>query len=329
MTYFSIKNFSILVGLSGCMMGSLTQWASAQTYPNHPIQVIAPSTAGGGFDLVGRVLASKLSEQLGQQFVVENKPGSGTLLGTQTIAKSTPDGYHLLVGGLSNMALNVGLYKQPGYDPVNDFIPIRLVVSHSYTLIATQSLAANSLKDVFALAKAQPGRLTIGSSGPGSGQFILASLLRNLGKADLLQVPYKGAQPVYMDLIAGRVDLFFDNSTTTRPYLESGQVKGLAVSSHVRAADAPNIPTLKETGAMDLDMETWFGWFAPAKTPLPIVEKLRAEIDKAMTNADVKTRLQQGSGRILHMSTPETEAFVKSEVVKWTGLLKQAGIEPE
>ncbi len=310
-------------------MGSLTQWASAQTYPNHPIQVIAPSTAGGGFDLVGRVLASKLSEQLGQQFVVENKPGSGTLLGTQTIAKSTPDGYHLLVGGLSNMALNVGLYKQPGYDPVNDFIPIRLVVSHSYTLIATQSLAANNLKDVFALAKAQPGKLTIGSSGPGSGQFILASLLRNLGKADLLQVPYKGAQPVYMDLIAGRVDLFFDNSTTTRPYLESGQVKGLAVSSHVRAADAPNIPTLKETGAMDLDMETWFGWFAPAKTPLPIVEKLRAEIDKAMTNADVKTRLQQGSGRILHMSTPETEAFVKSEVVKWTGLLKQAGIEPE
>ena len=310
-------------------MGSLTQWASAQTYPNHPIQVIAPSTAGGGFDLVGRVLASKLSEQLGQQFVVENKPGSGTLLGTQTIAKSTPDGYHLLVGGLYNMALNVGLYKQPGYDPVNDFIPIRLVVSHSYTLIATQSLAANNLKDVFALAKAQPGKLTIGSSGPGSGQFILASLLRNLGKADLLQVPYKGAQPVYMDLIAGRVDLFFDNSTTTRPYLESGQVKGLAVSSHVRAADAPNIPTLKETGAMDLDMETWFGWFAPAKTPLPIVEKLRAEIDKAMTNADVKTRLQQGSGRILHMSTPETEAFVKSEVVKWTGLLKQAGIEPE
>jgi len=196
-------------------------------------------------------------------------------------------------------------------------------------LIATQSLAANSLKDVFALAKAQPGKLTIGSSGPGSGQFILASLLRNLGKVDILQVPYKGAQPVYMDLIAGRVDLFFDNSTTTRPYLESGQVKGLAVSSRLRAADAAAIPTLKETGALDLEMETWFGWFAPAKTPQPIVERLRAEIDKAMTNHEVKTRLQQGSGRILNMSTPETEAFVKSEVFKWTALLKQAGIEPE
>ena len=132
-----------------------------------------------------------------------------------------------------------------------------------------------------------------------------------------------------MDLIAGRVDLFFDNSTTTRPYLESGQVKGLAVSSRLRAADAAAIPTLKETGALDLEMETWFGWFAPAKTPQPIVERLRAEIDKAMTNQEVKTRLQQGSGRILNMSTPETEAFVKSEVFKWTALLKQAGIEPE
>ena len=314
------------------LLALLSLWgagACAQTYPNHPIQVIAPSTAGGGFDLVGRVLGGKLSEQLGQQFVVENKPGSGTLLGTQTIAKAPADGYHLLVGGLSNMALNTGLYKQPGYDPVNDFIPIRLVVSHSYTLIATQSLAANNLKDLFALAKAQPGKLTIGSSGPGSGQFILATLLRNMGKVDLLQVPYKGAQPVYMDLIAGRVDLFFDNSTTTRAYLESGQVKGLAVSSKARAADALSIPTLKETGALDLEMETWFGWFAPAKTPLPIVEKLRAEIDKAMTNAEVRTRLQQGSGRILHLSTQETEAFVKSESLKWPALLKQAGIEPE
>jgi len=240
MKHFTHNTRAVLVALVGLLSG----WAEAQTYPARPIQVIAPSTAGGGFDLVGRVLASKLSDQMGQQFVVENKPGSGTLLGTQSIAKSVPDGYHLLVGGLSNMALNVGLYKQPGYDPVNDFVPIRLVVSHSYTLIATQSLAANSLKDVFALAKAQPGKLTIGSSGPGSGQFILATLLKNLGKIDLLQVPYKGAQPVYMDLIAGRVDLFFDNSTTTRTYLESGQVKGLAVSSHLRAVDAAQIPTL-------------------------------------------------------------------------------------
>ena len=307
--------------------------SNAQTnsppYPSHPIQVIAPSTAGGGFDLVARVLGNKLSEQMGQQFIVENRPGSGTLVGTQSAAKAPADGYHLLVGGLSNLALNMGLYKQTGYDPLNDFIPLKLVVSHSYTLIGTKELPANNLRELIAFAKANPGKLAIGSSGPGSGQFILGTLLKSLGAVDILLVPYKGAQPVYMDLIAGRVDLFFDNSTNTRPYLESGQVKGLAVSSKLRATDAPSIPTLKETGTMDLEMETWFGLFTPAKTPAPIVERLRSEIDKAMQNADVKSRLQQGSGRILQLSPQETDAFLKSEVSKWTRVLKQAGIEPE
>jgi tripartite-type tricarboxylate transporter receptor subunit TctC len=303
--------------------------STSQAYPSHPIQVIVPSTAGGGFDLVARVLGNKLSEQMGQQFIVDNRPGSGTLVGTQTAAKAPADGYHLLVGGLSNLALNMGLYKQTGYDPLNDFIALKLVVSHSYTLIGTKDLPANNFKDLLIYAKSNPGKLSIGSSGPGSGQFILATLLKSLGNVDILLVPYKGAQPVYMDLIAGRVDLFFDNSTTTRAYLEAGQVKGLAVSSKLRAVDAPSIPTLKETGAMDLEMETWFGLFTPAKTPAPIVERLRVEIDKAMQNADVKSRLQQGSGRILQLTPQETDAFLKSEVSKWTRALKQAGIEPE
>jgi tripartite-type tricarboxylate transporter receptor subunit TctC len=324
------RSLTLALGFSGALFCTPFLFAQSNSnYPSKPIQVIAPSTAGGGFDLVGRVLGTKLSEQMGQQFVVENKPGSGTLVGTQTIAKAPADGYHILVGGLSNIALNMGLYKQPGYDPLNDFIPLRLVVSHSYTLVGTKNLPVNNFKDLLAYAKANPGKLNIGSSGPGSGQFILATLLRSLGNVNILQVPYKGAQPVYMDLIAGRVDLFFDNSTTTRSYLEAGQIKGLAVSSRSRAPDAPSIPTLKETGAMDLEMETWFGWFVPAKTPVSVVEKLRAEIDKAMSNAEVRTRLQQGSGRILQMNTPETEALIKSEVLKWTSLLKQAGIVPE
>lgn len=266
---------------------------------------------------------------MGQQFVVENRPGGGTLLGTQTVARAPADGYNLLVGGLSNMVLNVGLYKQPGYDPLTDFVPLRLVVCHSYTLVGRKDLPLDSLKELFAYARANPGKLTIGSSGPGSGQFILASLLRSLGNVDLLQIPYKGAQPVYLDLLAGRVDLFFDNTTTTRPYIDSGQVRALAVSSRQRAADGLQTPTLIETGVMDLEMETWFGMFAPARTPPAVVERLRAEIDKAMQSAEVRTRLQQGSGRILQLSTPETEALLKSETAKWTSLLKKAGIVPE
>ena len=310
--------------------GTLT-WAqpSGADFPSKPIRIVAPSAAGGGFDLVARVLGSKLSEQMGQQFVVENRSGGGTLAGTQVIAKAPADGYHLIVGGLSNMALNAGLYKNPGYDPLTDFIPLRIVVSHSYTLVGRKDLPFNNMKDMLAYAKANPGKLNFGTSGPGTGQFILASLIKGLGNVDIQLVPYKGAQPVYMDLLGGRVDLFFDNTTTTRTYLESNQLKAFAVSSRQRAPDGPQIPTLLETGTLDLEMETWFGLFAPAKTPPAVVEKLRAEIDKAMQSADVRKKLQQGSGRIVQMNNAETESMLKSEATKWPRLLKNAGIAQE
>jgi len=303
--------------------------AHAQDYPSKPIRILSPSAPGGGFDLVGRVLGAKLSEQMGQQFFIENRSGGGTLLGTQTIARAPADGYHILVGGLSNMALNMGLYKQPGYDSLSDFIPLRLVVSHSYTLVGRNDLPFNTVKELMSYARAHPGKLNFGTSGPGTGQYILASLVRGLGKLDLELVPYKGAQPVYLDLLGGRVDLFFDNSTTTRTFLESGQVKPFAVSSRQRAPDAPQIPTLLETGVIDLEMETWFGLFVPAKTPAAIVERLRKEIDIAMQSPEVRKKLQQGSGRILQMNTLETAAMLKSEVSKWPRLLRAVGIAQE
>ena len=324
----TLKHFiTLAVFLSA---GTLT-WAqpSVADYPSKPIRIVAPSAAGGGFDLVARVLGSKLSEQMGQQFVVENRSGGGTLSGTQVIAKAPADGYHLIVGGLSNMALNAGLYKNPGYDPLTDFIPLRIVVSHSYTLVGRKDLPFNNMKEMLAYAKANPGKLNFGTSGPGTGQFILASMIKGLGNVDIQLVPYKGAQPVYMDLLGGRVDLFFDNTTTTRTYLESNQLKAFAVSSRQRAPDGPQIPTLLETGTLDLEMETWFGLFAPAKTPPAVVEKLRAEIDKAMQSADVRKKLQQGSGRIVQMNNAETESMLKSEATKWPRLLKNAGIAQE
>src|SRR6266581_684641 len=241
--------------------------AHAQDYPSRPVRVVAPSAPGGGFDLVRRVLAHKLGEQTGQAFVVENRPGAGTLVGTQLVARAAPDGYSLVVGGLSNIALNMGLYREPGYD--------------------------------------------------------------SLGDLNMVKVPYKGAQPVYQDLLAGRVDLFYDNTTTTRPYVESGQVKALAVSSRERAPTMPQLPTLIETGVVELEMETWFGLFAPARTSRAVVERLRGEVDRATRSAEVRSRLEMGSGRSLRIAPAETEAFVRSEVAKWTGLLRKAGIEPE
>lgn len=310
---------------------AVTAWivagaAPAQDYPNHPVRIIAPSTPGGGFDLVGRVLANKLSEQLGQQFVVENRPGAGTLLGSQLVSRALPDGYTLLVGGLSNIALNMGLYRQPGYDSLTDLVPVSLVVSHSYTLVARKGLPFSSLPEVIAYARANPGKLTFGTSGPGTGQYVGASIINTLANINILRVPYKGAQPVYQDLLAGRIDLFYDNTTTTQPYIESGQVKPLAISSRQRASTLPQVPTIIETGAIDLEMETWFGLFAPARTPRPIIERLRAEVNKATASPEVRKRLEQGSGRSLHMSPADTEAFVKAEVAKWVGLVRQAGV---
>jgi len=303
--------------------------AAAQDYPSRAVRIVVPSAPGGGFDLVGRVLAQKLGEQTGQPFVVENRPGAGTLVGTQFVARAAPDGYNLVVGGLSNVALNMGLYKEPGYDSLVDFVPISLVVSHSYTLVARKELPLGSLKEVVAFARSHPGKLNIGTSGVGTGQYIGAAVIGALTGVDIVRVPYKGSQAVYQDLLAGRLDLFFDNTTTTRPYVEAGQVKALAVSSRERAPNMPQVPTLAETGVVDLEMETWFGLFAPARTPRAIVERLRAEVDKATLSVEVRSRLEMGSGRSLRMGPAETETLVKAEVAKWVGLLRKAGIEPE
>jgi tripartite-type tricarboxylate transporter receptor subunit TctC len=303
--------------------------ALAQEYPARLVRVIAPSAPGGGFDLVGRVLAQKLGEQTGQAFVVENRPGAGTLVGSQLVARAAPDGYTLLVGGLSNIALNMGLYKEPGYDSLTQLTPVSLVVSHSYTLVGRKDLPQATLREVIAFARANPGKLNIGTSGPGTGQYVGAALLIAAGGVDILKIPYKGAQPVYQDLLAGRLDLFYDNTTTAAPYIEAGQVKPLAVSSRERVAAMPGVPTVAETGLLDLEMETWFGLFAPARAPRAVLDRLRAEIDRAVDLPEVRKRLEQGSGRSLRMGPAETEAFVRSEVPRWIALLRKAGITPE
>jgi len=316
---------------AGCALAAFSVFSAAlaQDYPSRPVRIVVPSAPGGGFDLVGRVLAQKLGEQTGQAFVVENRPGAGTLVGTQLVARSAPDGYNLVVGGLSNIALNMGLYQSPGYDSLADFASVGLVVSHSYTLVARKDLPLANLAEVIAFARANPGKLNIGTSGIGTGQYIGAAIIAALTGVDIVKVPYKGAQPVYQDLLAGRLDLFFDNTTTTQPYVDSGQVKVLAVSSRARAPSMPKVPTLIETGVVDLEMETWFGLFAPARTAGGVLERLRAEVDRATRSAEVRARLETGSGRSLRMAPAETEAFVRAEVGKWTGLLRKAGIEPE
>jgi tripartite-type tricarboxylate transporter receptor subunit TctC len=313
--------------LAACLFAACS--AFAQTYPAKPVRVIVPSAPGGGYDFIGRLLGEKLGAELGQPFIVENRVGAGTLIGTQTAATSAPDGYTLLVGGLANMAFNPGLHKDPRYNPVTDFTAVALVGAFTYALVARKDLEQSTLREVLEFARAHPGKLTIATSGLGTGQHISAVLLKRLANVDLLEVAYKGAQPAYVDLLAGRVDLFFDNTTTARPLIADARVKPIVTSGSVRDALLPQVPTGREAGLDGLVLDSWIGLFAPAKTPKPVMQRLRAATLKVMDAADTRQRFQTGGWREISMSPEQTEAFIRSEAEKWPTFLRQAGIRAQ
>ena len=313
--------------LAACLFSASS--ALAQIYPAKPVRIIVPSAPGGGYDFVGRLLGDKLGADLGQPFIVENRVGAGTLVGTQTAAASAPDGYTLLVGGLANMAFNLGLHKDPRYDPVADFTPVALVGAFTYALVARKDLAQSTLPEVLDFARAHPGKLTIATSGIGTGQHISAVLLKRLANVDLLEIAYKGAQPAYVDLLAGRVDLFFDNTTTARPFIADGRVKPIVTSGAARDPLLPHVPTGREAGVEGLVLDSWMGLFVPARTPALVVERLRAATLKVMQLPDTRQRFQSGGWREISLSPDETAAFVRSEARRWTGFLRQAGIQAQ
>ena len=303
--------------------------ALAQEYPTRTVRIIVPSAPGGGYDVIGRLLAERFSQDFAQAFVVENRPGGGTLVGTQAAASAPADGHTLLVGGLANMAFNLALHTDPRYHPVSDFAPVAMVGAFTYALVARKDLPASSLGQLVEHARANPGKLTIATSGVGTGQHVSALLLRRFADVDLLVITYKGAQPAYIDLLAGRVDLFFDNTTTARPFIVDGRVRPLVTSGSVRDALLPGVPTAAEAGLQDFVLDSWLGLFAPSKTPAAVIERLRTASLRAVENADVRRRLEASGWRILSMSPEETRAFVRREAEKWPAILRQAGIKPE
>ena len=305
-----------------------TRWAQ-EAFPNRALKVIVPQPPGGGFDFVGRVLAEKLSLQLKQPVVVENRAGSGTLVGTDAAAKAAPDGYTLLTGSVSNLALNPGLYANLPYDPLKDFEPVGLAVSYSYTLIARKDLPFSSLQDLIAHARANPGKLNYASGGNGSGQHVLAAALWHLAGVQLTHVPYRGAQAAYTDLIGGRVDLFFDLSSTARPQVDGGTVKALAVSGAARNPMHPQVPTVRETGAAALELESWFGYFVPARTPRAEQARLQQALAVVMKSPDVVERFEKAGGKPLALVGDEAKDLVRRDVERWTKLIRDIGIKAD
>jgi tripartite-type tricarboxylate transporter receptor subunit TctC len=298
-------------------------------YPNKPVRIIVPQPPGGGFDSVGRLLGDRLGKQTSQSFVVENRAGSGTLVGTDLAAKAAPDGYTLLVGSVSNLALNPGLYPNLPYDSLKDFEPVGLAVSYSYTLMARKDLPFRTLQDVVAYAKANPGKLNYASAGNGSGQHVLAAALWHLAGVTVTHVPYRGAQPAYQDLLGGRVDLFFDLSPTARVQVDAGNARALAVSGPARNPMHPDVPTVLETKVAQLELESWFGLFAPARTPPEVLARLREEFAKVVAAPDLVETLTKGGGKPLQVTGDAARAVVKRDVERWAPLVRTLGVRAE
>jgi tripartite-type tricarboxylate transporter receptor subunit TctC len=303
--------------------------AGAQTFPSRPVKIVVPILAGGGMDISARFVAQKMSETLGQQVVVENRPGAGTVVGSEYVARSAPDGYTLLFGGFSNIAVNVTLYSNLPYDPVRDLVPVAMLVEYPFVLVVDPSLPARNVRELIALAKAQPGKLNYGSGGNGAGQHLAAEMFRLMADIDLIHVPYRGTAPVYMDMAAKQIQMMLDNISAAMPQIESGRVRALAVTGAARSPIFPDLPTIKEDGLPDYELSSWFGLFAPIATPPDIVARLNTEAMKAVRSPDIRERFLTQGGTLMDMTQPQATAFIKAEIGKWGQVVRASGARPE
>jgi tripartite-type tricarboxylate transporter receptor subunit TctC len=301
----------------------------AQTFPSRTVRVIVPQPPGGGFDLVARVLADALATELGQSVIVENRPGGGTVVGTDVVAKADPDGHTLLLGASANLVFSPGLYRSLPYEPKADFRALGIAAGFTYTMVARSNLPQGTLKEIVDFARANPGKLTYASAGNGSGQHIAAALLWHLAGVSITHVPYKGAQAAYQDLLPGRVDLFFDTSSTARPHVESGRVRAVAVSSASRLPYHAAVPAVRETGVADFDWVTWAGYFVRTGTPPAALARLREAFGKVAGSAEVAAALEKRGVRPLRLSGAEGDALLAADLEKWTRLIRSAGISAD
>jgi tripartite-type tricarboxylate transporter receptor subunit TctC len=308
------------------MLGA--QSAVAQSYPSRPIRLIAPSSPGSGVDIVARIVGQKLSENLKQQVVIDNRAGAGANLGAEIAAKAAPDGYTLFMGTPAH-AINTSLYRRLNYDIVKDFAPISLVTSGQYVLVVHPSLPARNVKELIALARARPGQLNYASAGNGNATHLAAELFKSLTKLNAVHVPYKGTGPALTDLIGGQVQFMFANLTAGLPHIKSGKLHALAVTGAARSPAAPDIPTMIESGVPGYTVTSWYGVLAPAGTSQEIINRLNSEIARVMRSPDMKDRLA-GEGAEPVSSTPaEFAAFIKTEIAKWGKVIRGAGISIE
>lgn len=302
--------------------------AAEPRYPLRPVRIIVPQSAGGSTDLVARAVAQRLGEALKENVVVENRPGAGSLHGTEAVAKSAPDGHTLLVVAAS-FTINPSLRKSLPFDPVRDFVPVSQLVTLPHILVVHPSLPVKSVKELVALAKAKPGQLNFGSSGIATSTHLAAELFMHHADIKMVNVPYKGGAPGMTALLSGEVHLYFATISTALPHIKAGKLRPLGVTSAKRSTAAPEFPTIAEAGVRGYQHQSWVGMLAPAKTPRPVVTRLNTEVVRIVQTPDMKTLLLREGLEAAGDTPEEFEKDIRDEIAKWQKLTKAAGIKPE
>jgi tripartite-type tricarboxylate transporter receptor subunit TctC len=306
-------------------LGLATASCAAQEYPAKPVRMIIPYPPGGGTDFFARMLGASLTDAFGQPFVMENRSGAAGVIGADAAAKAAPDGYTIWIGQASNLAINPHLMARLPYDPVRDFSPVTLVAGSPSLLVVHPSLPVRSVKDLIALARAKPGAINYASAGTGSPGHIATEYFKRVAGIDLLHVPYKGASPALMDVLAGHASLYFTSPVAAQPLVKAGRLRQIAVTSAQRFPPLPEVPTLAESGYPQIDITSWWGLLTPAGVAQEIIARLHAVTVKALNSPEVTERLSRQGAAVMTNTPDEFAAFIRSEIERWGRMVHAAG----
>ena len=303
--------------------------AFAQAFPSKPMRIIVPFPAGGGADLWARIIGQKLVEAWGQNVIVDNRAGASGIIGTELVSKAPPDGETLLLGTTGTHATNPVVFKKLPYDPIKDFAPVTNFVDTPFMLVVHPSIAVKSLQDLIGFAKARPGQLTFASFGNGSSAHLAGELFKSMAKIDLLHVPYKGGPPAVSDLVGGQVSMMFNSLPAVVPQVKAGRLRGIAIASSQRANAAADVPTFAEGGLPGVEAGSWYGVFAPARTPEAVVAKLHSGIAAVLKLPDVQQRLIAEGAVAIGNSPDQFAAQIKGDIAKWGKVVQESGLKTE
>jgi tripartite-type tricarboxylate transporter receptor subunit TctC len=323
--HVSSRRFALATLATAAAAAMLPLSAAAQAYPSKPITIIVPFSAGGTTDILARIVGQALTAELGQSVVVDNRAGAGGNIGGQLAARAPADGYTLFMGTVGTHAINEALYKKMPFDPVKDFAPLTRVANVPNLLVAHPAQPFKTVKEMIAYAQANPGKLNFGSSGSGSSIHLSGELFKSMAKVDMVHIPYKGSAPAVNDLLGNQIAIMFDNMPSAIQHVRAGKLRAIAVTTAKRSPELPDVPTIAEAGVPGYEATSWFGMFAPAATPAPIVAQLNKALVKVLNQPDTKQKIAAQGGEVVAETPAQFAAFIQAETAKWGKVVKESG----